>query len=369
MQTYDIDDNVVITMADNSFVLWNLTTGDQYQIVDRRYLDRLYELTTQIDNEYSPTDQDASLIEARILSIDQNGTPTLRSISNNTHWGWDLISKIFHYGTKHTAGGEAGSEGEGDEQGYLKFCKSIEHSAPVIEVEKSGPVTSLPEFAGQALHERSLKKALWERMTSRSFENTPVALPSVSDILYATFGKIHGDSHILTLAERGIKTVGYRRSSPSAGCLQASEAYLIALNVDGLDKGVYHYRSHTHELTKVATRANLEIERTLCYQSFAKEAAFLIVITSNFEKLWWKYPHSRAYRSALLDVGHLSQTFGLVAGAYGLDTWLTGYFVDDLLNELIAANGSTEHSIFVVAAGHGKSDPISPQILKEILGF
>ncbi|MNY40178.1 Nitroreductase family protein [compost metagenome] len=87
-------------------------------------------------------------------------------------------------------------------------------------------------------------------------------------------------------------------------------------------------------------------------------------MSSRFDKLWWKYPHSRAYRSALMDVGHLSQTFNLVATAHNLNTWLTGYFIDDLLNKLIKIDGFKEHSLFVVAGGHGLQDPISPGVVK-----
>lgn len=74
--------------------------------------------------------------------------------------------------------------------------------------------------------------------------------------------------------------------------------------------------------------------------------------------------HSRAYRSALLDVGHLSQTFNLVATAYELNTWVTGYFIDDMLNDMVCIDGVKEHSIFVAAAGPGYSDPLSPGIQK-----
>jgi hypothetical protein len=65
-----------------------------------------------------------------------------------------------------------------------------------------------------------------------------------------------------------------------------------------------------------------------------------------------------------MDVGHLSQTFNLVATAHNLNTWLTGYFIDDLLNNLIKIDGFKEHSLFVLAGGHGVQDPLSPGVVK-----
>jgi len=180
---------------------------------------------------------------------------------------------------------------------------------------------------------------------------------------FNTFGKFHGETHEQELALRGVKTFGYRRSSPSAGCLQATEAYVIALNVKGLRQSIYHYRPQDHSLSLINKHIE-DLSKTLCHQVFATDAAFLIAMTSRFDKLWWKYPHSRAYRSALLEIGHLSQTFNLAATAYNLNTWITGYFIDDMLNSLLKIDGVNEHSIFVMASGPGYSDPLSPNMQK-----
>lgn len=55
----------------------------------------------------------------------------------------------------------------------------------------------------------------------------------------------------------------------------------------------------------------------------------------------------------LMDVGHLSQTFQLLATALGLQTWLTGYFHDKEINSLLKLIVPNEQVIFVVGAGHG----------------
>lgn len=361
MIEFTINEEIIITLSHGTFGLWNISTGEQYEIYEQRFLDRIFHLTENTHEIYTPQPEDEQLIEAGILLISDKAREYRRTVARRGNWGWDLISKIFHYGSNHNFSRDI-SDLEKTESGYIEFCESIKETMPELDTEREGKITPLPVYTGEALQTSSLHQALWNRITSRNFNGEPISLEVVADILYATFGKIHGDAHKKEMEKRGIETVGYRRSSPSAGCLQATEAYLIALNIKGLDKGVYHYRSHEHVLTTLSTAVDSSLERTLCYQSFALDAAFLIVLTSRFDKLWWKYPHSRAYRSGLLDVGHLSQTFNLTTTAFGLNTWVTGYFVDDLLNDLVKVDGFKEHSIFVLAGGPGNSDPLSPGV-------
>ncbi|CAI8749125.1 SagB/ThcOx family dehydrogenase [Pseudomonas donghuensis] len=360
MSKYNINENIIFTVSKGRFVAWNLQTGHQYDFFDRRFLDRFYELTTSRLLPYHPAAEDDTLTEAGFLETSVNSSRPDGYTQSN--WGWDDIARIFHLGSKHNFPSDLSDQNENPETGYVAFCESIAERMPTIDTEREGKTFPLPPNSLSELS-TSLVKTLKQRKTSRHFKNSKIDLEIVSNLLFATFGKIHGDSHQHDLAARGVKTVGYRRSSPSAGCLQATEAYLIALNVNSLERGIYHYRSHQHALTLVSEKIE-HLNKALCHQAFASDASFLIVMTSRFDKLWWKYPHSRAYRSALLDVGHLSQTFNLVATAYELNTWVTGYFIDDMLNDMVCIDGVKEHSIFVAAAGPGYSDPLSPGIQK-----
>ncbi|WP_409280247.1 SagB/ThcOx family dehydrogenase [Pseudomonas sp. KCJK8751] len=361
MNNYKLNEDIVLTVKKGVFALWNLSNGEQYQIFDTKYLDRIHEITTLTGYRVAVDDIDDELIDAGILEL----ALTNKGIEEPyQQWGWDDIAKIFHLGTKHNFPCDLSNESENPEAAYVDFCESIAGNMPSIHIERSGAITRLPAPCLSEL-ETSLLGTLKNRKTSRHFKNLETDISVISDLLFSTFGKFHGDTHEQELAARGIKTIGYRRSSPSAGCLQATEAYLIALNVTGLQKGVYHYRPQDHALSLINNEV-INLSKTLCHQTFATEASFLIAMTSRFDKLWWKYPHSRAYRSALLEVGHLSQTFNLCATAYKLNTWISGYFIDNMLNELLEVDGINEHSLFVMAAGPGYSDPISPNMQKLI---
>ena len=170
----------------------------------------------------------------------------------------------------------------------------------------------------------------------------------------------HGARRIGDLWSRKIA----RKSSPSAGGVHASEAYVLAMNVTGIPKGIYHYRSHQHILSCVSS--DLEVShlgRLLAGQEFAEDLSLGIFITSRFDKLWDKYHHSRAYRVALLDIGHLSQTFQLCATAIGLECWLTGLFLDTEVNQLLHIDNTSEQAMFFVGAGKGKRQMLDEKTL------
>ena len=128
----------------------------------------------------------------------------------------------------------------------------------------------------------------------------------------------------------GVKSYGYRRTSPSGGSLQTVEPYLVNLTISGLPVGVYHYHSIDHRLTRIdGELPAADLGPLLASQNFANDLGFAVFMVARFDKMWWKYPHSRSYRVALMDVGHLSQTFHLACTGYGLKTWLTAAFYDE----------------------------------------
>ncbi|AOJ83700.1 hypothetical protein WS86_23985 [Burkholderia savannae] len=99
---------------------------------------------------------------------------------------------------------------------------------------------------------------------------------------------------------------------------------------------------------------------------FAQNLAFGVFMTSRFDKMWWKYPHSRAYRVALLDMGCLAQTFQLVTTGLGLKSWLTGYFLDREINRLLAVDEINESVLFFVGAGEGADTPFASEVLTAV---
>lgn len=282
-------------------------------------------------------------------------------------WGWDVLSKIFHIGTCHpnTPTPDKPEMYVEYAKSYLDFCKSIHKDEPDMCWIKGGQKTLLPSPNLLAIQSASLWDTLLARRTCRDFFDTPVSLLALATILYGTLADKKETDYD---APVGAQKFGYRRTSPSAGGLQATEGYVWIRNVEGIDPGLYHYISEQHALEKVRDLPSEVISTYLCGQHWANQLGFAIFFTSRFDKFWWKYPHSRAYRPMLIDVGHLSQTANLLITALGLAPWLTGYFHDKEINELLELNTSLEHVIFLVGAGHGSGSAYTKEVRELIDG-
>ena len=61
-----------------------------------------------------------------------------------------------------------------------------------------------------------------------------------------------------------------------------------------------------------------------CGQDYFGDAHVSFVLTSRFERCYWKYRETdKAYAAILAEVGHLSQTQYLVAAELGLGSYVT----------------------------------------------
>ena len=337
-------------------LVWDYKNHKQF-LVDALYLNRLIELSCETPCN-TRSDIDVELESAQLI-----GDYT----SKLSCWGWDELSHIFHVGTQNVPITNATSptpEQWVDE--YLEYCEDIAKDQPLLLTEREGPLIQLQRGDLSPLASVTLEQVLLSRKTCRSFHGNSVSLETVSTLLFAAFGMIHGEWTDLT--ENDLAITGMRKASPSGGGLHPEEAYLLALRVDGLEPGLYHYRCHDHALTQIKL-GNFEPEMIalLWDQYYAQGMAFGVFVTARFDKAWWKYKHSRAYRNVLYDVGHVSQTFLLSATGLGLDTWLTGAFHDHAVESFLEIDGVKEGALLFLGAGHGNPVTIDETMKARLL--
>ncbi|PWB33857.1 SagB family peptide dehydrogenase [Pseudomonas moraviensis] len=324
-------------------VVWNYKTHTQHEL-DLDYSTRLAQLINN-PNLYDPQNIiDIQLLDAGILTIAKIDSP---------NWGWDELSKIFHIGTQNIPCEHVPQNIHEWSRQYLAHCREV-----LATPEPANPRTRQSAAALIALpapcdvNADSLTQALLKRKTCRSYTGAAVTLDEVGTLLYFTLGYLPAreNAHDDPVAPG----LGERRSSPSGGGLNACEGFLLAQNVSGLEPGIYAYHSAEHALSRVNPLPDPELGQLLGGQHFINNLPLGLFITARFDRLWWKYEHSRAYRMAFIDAGHLSQTFQLVATTLGLSTWLTGAFADARVETLLGLEGSAEQPLFFV--GCGESD-------------
>jgi putative peptide maturation dehydrogenase len=189
--------------------------------------------------------------------------------------------------------------------------------APAIERADAGTALLLPSAERAGLDE-----TLFQRYTGRNFDPAAILpLATASRLLQRAFG---------SQGEREMAPDAFvlKKLSPSAGGLHPTEAYVLAQRVEGVAPGLYHYHPVRHALEPLvamdtAQTAELAM-RMVADQDWFVDAPMMVVLVARVERNFWKYRnHAKAYRALLLDAGHLSQTFYLLATEAGMPAFVT----------------------------------------------
>lgn len=191
---------------------------------------------------------------------------------------------------------------------YQKSTETMESDIKIIKLPE-------PEYEGKL----SVEEAISQRRSVRDYQDEPLTLEDISQLLWAAQG----------LNKRGSRVV------PSAGALYPIEIYLVVKDVKDLVPGVYHYLISKHSLEKyIEYQIDDQLEEAALDQSYVGEAPIKIIISGIFERTAIKYG-DRAPQYVYQESGHVSQNIYLQAESLGLGTVTVGGFrqseVDNLL--------------------------------------
>lgn len=336
-------------------IVWDYKNHRQFEL-NLEYSTRLAQLISNPDLYNDNNRIDIQLLNSGILTT---------SIQDTIDWGWDELSKIFHIGTKNIPCEYVPQNIHEWSRYYLDHCTEVlEAPSPNARLteRQARELIALPEPS--CLPKDSLANVLIGRKTCRTFTDEAISLEDVGTLLYLSLGYLHEREN--DVDETIVEGLGARRSSPSGGGLNACEGFLYVQNVSGLQPGLYAYHSTNHALSFVNPAPDSPLGQLLCGQHFINNLPVGLFITARFDKLWWKYEHSRAYRMAYVEAGHISQTFQLVATALGLNTWLTGALTDDQVETLLGLEDNAEQPLFFVGCGHSDGQVMCKE-LKDLL--
>jgi SagB-type dehydrogenase family enzyme len=188
-------------------------------------------------------------------------------------------------------------------------------------------------------------EVLLRRRTWRGFGTRPIAKARLAQLLSLTFaptmwGRTAWGDDVLF------------KTSPSAGSLHPIEAYVLCVNVSDVPPGLYHFSTRTgrlHLARKGATPRQLV--EYVSGQWWYGGAAALVLLTARVPRVWARYPHARAYRSLLLDAGHLCQTFCLVATWLKLAPFCTQALADARIEADLGLDGVEETVLYAAGVG------------------
>ncbi len=188
-----------------------------------------------------------------------------------------------------------------------------------------------PDKAGDL----SLEESISERRSIRNYQDNPLTLKEISQILWSAQGITDPASDF--------------RAAPSAGALYPLSLYLSINNVENLDPGLYEYIVDDHELKlKLDKSVKDEIYNVALQQTSIKESSVIFIIAADYEITERKY-RDRAQRYVHMEAGHAGQNIYLQTTALDLGTVAIGAFHDDGLKEIL---GIDEDPIYLFPVGN-----------------
>lgn len=259
----------------------------------------------------------------------------------DTWSSWSPHGAILHFGTKDWPYTYSATATAKALTSYVR-----ESPQPDCFNSSSGRITQqtrpLPKITST---NSEFLKTLLRRRTYRNFSSSTLNVEHISTLLQYTWG-VTGFINSSLLGDLPLKT------SPSAGARHPCEVYLLSLRVSGLPRALYRYAADRHVLERISTQVSSEKASEYCAkQEWVKEAAALFLMTAVFPRSMWKYRFPRAYRTVLLDAGHLCQTFCLVATHLGLAPFCTMALRDSVIERDLGIDGITESVLYVAGVG------------------
>ena len=295
---------------------------------------------------------------ARHKFLEKSHRPTTAS-SYLPHWReWTPAAAYFHFTTKNA---KFSSDPGEEMRFYRQRARQWSVPAPAKHCANTRQLGLPPPLPGDQFTE-----VLHQRRTWRRFSSKAITLPQLATLLHTTWGV----QHWMKWPVLGRLA---RKTSPSGGARHPIEAYVVALNVKGLARGVYHYASDRHRLELLRKNVTSQIvEDFFPSQWWYRRAAAVFLMTAVFPRTQWKYPAPRTYRVVLADAGHLGQTFCLTATWLGLAPFCTMALADSTIEKALRVDGVTESVIYATGVGvrpHDERDAgdlpgqLSPKII------
>lgn len=210
--------------------------------------------------------------------------------------------------------------------------------SPILEAQKKDQeVIPLPEpkLSGPI----SLEETIKERRSRREFNQEPLTLEQVAQILWSAQG--------ITDKELGF------RAAPSAGALYPLDIYVVVSEngVKGAATGVYHFNPEEFVLEKtLAGDVRSALMAASLSQEAIGEAPVSLVITAEYERTTGKYGE-RGIRYVHIETGHAAQNIYLQVETLGLGTVSIGAFSDDEVSRILQLPEGYE-PLYIMPIGH-----------------
>lgn len=229
-----------------------------------------------------------------------------------------------------------------------KTVKKISVPTDILESWKTIYFKTYPRFKKIKLlnyecpKNKCILNIIKERSSVRKFLNKSISMKEISYLLFWSCG----------LTNPGKTLNDSRRPYPSAGARYPLEIYLITLNCQKINRGLYHYNVKDNSLELLMEKDLTKwVLKTTFSEKWVAEASVIFIITGVLDRTRIKYG-DRGYRYILIEAGHVGQNISLLTTWLGLGSCCLGGFIDEDVNRLLDLDLQKEKVLYLIAVGH-----------------
>lgn len=213
---------------------------------------------------------------------------------------------------------------------------------PLTKPAMRNHAISLTKDFSDIMIETNYLTLVQERKSHRVYKSESITAAQLSFLLWTTQGikEIRGNNYATI------------RPVPSAGARHAFETYLAIFQVDGFEKGIYHYLPLEHSVEFIGAVDDFEktLSDSLCEQKWASNSAVTFFYSAIPYRSEWRY-HTDAHKVMLIDVGHVVQNLYLSCNAIGCGTCAIAAFDQVKVDKMLQLDGDDEFIIYAAPVG------------------
>ena len=251
-------------------------------------------------------------------------------------WLWGPFAAAFHFGSR------SGDFLTADAADSLLVQQAKYLPSPALFTRNMHPGTDIVLPAPDTTSE--VYQAMSRRRTSRRLRAKPISIQALADCLHVSMAvtAIIEDPEIADLP---------LKMTPSGGGRNPYEAYVCVRNVAGVSPGAYHYSAMERSLGAIRAGPAPSFPKMMAGQAWTENAAAVIFLVANFDRVMWKYHQPAAYNATMIEAGHIAQNIMLAATLHGLVANPVGALSLETVETVLGVGGPTQAVAYAIVLG------------------
>jgi len=184
-----------------------------------------------------------------------------------------------------------------------------------------------------------VETAIMTRRSAKAYADTPITLSQLGQMLWAA---------------QGISNADGKRTSPSRGAVYPITLFVVADNVNDLEKGLYQYIPEEHALGLVRSGDLGSNWETITKQTYPKAAPVVVIASGDMYKQYARYGDITE-RLVTQETGHIGQNMYLQAQSLGLGMVVLGGFDTEAAHAFLGTEPQ-EKVLYLIPIGNNATE-------------